>query len=155
MRNTEYPCFLPSDAIYYVTRSNLLNTDMRFMIRKMLGELNYLLYLSFKEFWSTLLYSPSLKKCLESCLSFFNRKKYNQYVREDVHFQEITDNETAEYQSHLFKVVLKIFYRILNGDQENPDLWSKYRLSQDIYDKWILDIPKVFDLMDVYASDNK
>jgi|JI6StandDraft_1071083.scaffolds.fasta_scaffold03249_7 hypothetical protein len=87
MYRAEFLCFLPQDAIYYVNRSNLLNEDLRLVLRRMLGELNYLLYLDFQEFWATVMYNPSLRKCLESCLTYFNRRKYNQYLREDFPFQ--------------------------------------------------------------------
>lgn len=60
----------------------------------------------------------------------------------------------AELQGHLFKLVLTLYYRILYSDQENPDLWKKFKLGEEIYNQWIFDMPKLFDFMDIYATDN-
>lgn len=57
-------------------------------------------------------------------------------------------------QSKLFKVVLTVYYRIVHSDQENPELWKKYKLDEEIYEQWIFDIPKLFDFLDVYGVEN-
>lgn len=81
MHRSDFLCFLPQDAIYYTNRANLLNDDLKLVLRRMVGELNYMLYLTFQEFWATVLYNSTFRKCLESCLTYFNRRKYNQYLR--------------------------------------------------------------------------
>jgi hypothetical protein len=60
----------------------------------------------------------------------------------------------VELQSHLFKVVLTIYFRIVHSDQENLELWKKYKLDKEIYDEWIFDMPKLFNFIDIYGVDN-
>lgn len=82
MHKAEFLCFLPDDSIYFVKRTKLLDEDLKLITHKILGELNYTLYLSFREFWATVLYNSTIRKCLESCLTYFHRRKYNQYLRQ-------------------------------------------------------------------------
>lgn len=49
-------------------------------LRTTLKELNFMLYVDFKRFWATLLYNPSFKVCIHSCIQFFHRKWLNDYI---------------------------------------------------------------------------
>lgn len=76
MDTTEFLPFLPVDSMYYPFKAQ------EQAVRKILKDLNYLLYLDFKSFWATLLYNPSLKNSLTTCLQFFHRKWLNNYTNQ-------------------------------------------------------------------------
>lgn len=73
MDNTQFVPFLPEDALY--PDSNVNTKVLRIITR----DLNYLLNCDFKTFWATLLYNPSLKICLSTCLQNFHRQAFNDY----------------------------------------------------------------------------
>ena len=73
MDSTEFIPFLPDDALYFPYKLDPKS------LRTLVKDLNYLLYLDFKNFWASLLYNPSLKNCLTTCLRFFHRKCLNKY----------------------------------------------------------------------------
>lgn len=74
MDSTEFLSFVPADALYFPYALPGLHA-----LKKMVTDLNYLLYLDFKSFWATILYNPSLKNCLTNCLKFFHRRCLNKY----------------------------------------------------------------------------
>lgn len=61
----------------YIVKGDL---SLKITMRELLKQLNWLRYLSFKEFWATVQFNLSLKYCLESCLLFLQRRKYNEYL---------------------------------------------------------------------------
>ena len=77
MDKTEFVPFVPDDSLY----PPFIHSPMQAAaIQKITGDLNYLLYVNFKQFWTTLLYNPSLRHCLSSLLSFLHRRSLNQYL---------------------------------------------------------------------------
>lgn len=48
-------------------------------LKKIVTDLNHLLYIDFKTFWATILYNPSLKICLSTCLAYLHRRWMNAY----------------------------------------------------------------------------
>lgn len=114
MDNTEFLPFLPEDALYPP-----FGIDATRILRKIVKDLNYLLYLDFKNFWATLLYNPSLKNCLNSCLKFLHRGWLNLYYsdpeqRRD-YYALISDREEFELTAGLMKVVLTVHFRMVNA----------------------------------------
>jgi len=66
--NMDYTNFVPillSDVMY---PPYAFTTDSVKLLKKLLTDFNYLLYIDFKKFWATLLYNPSLKNCISNCL---------------------------------------------------------------------------------------
>lgn len=77
MEPVEYPSFLPSDSMY---PPFVFTEGQEHVLRTMLKELNYVLYLDFKNFWATILYNPTFKTCIHSCLTYFHRRWLNEYI---------------------------------------------------------------------------
>lgn len=84
MDPTEFIPYLPDDSLYppYNRINNL-------PLKKIVQDLNYLLYVDFKAFWATVLYNPSLKICLCSCLQNLHRKTLNLYTAKSVDQEEL------------------------------------------------------------------
>ena len=51
-------------------------------------------------------------------------------------------------------IVLKIYVYIMSSDTENPKLFEEYNVAKIIYDEWIIDIPKILDIMAIYSESN-
>lgn len=47
-----------------------------------------------------------------------------------------------------------IYFRIVQAEDEDPHLAKQYRCYQSVYDNWVLDIPKLFNFMDIYGESN-
>ena len=128
MDDTEFLPLLDKDSLY----PPFVVLDV-VVLRKVVKDLNYLLYLDFKNFWATMLYNPSLKICLNSCLQYLHRGWLNEYKRAEDdkrdYYALISDREEYEYTAGLMKVVLIIHYRMLSAENENPELTSLYRLN--------------------------
>ena len=76
MDKTEFIPLLPEESLYEPYIYNDINEAA---VVKITLDLNYLLYVNFKEFWATVLYNPTLKRCLSSCLTNLNRRCMNRY----------------------------------------------------------------------------
>ena len=61
---------------------------------------------------------------------------------------------TFECTSGLFQVTLTVYYRILNFEAENAELSRIYNLKESIVSKYIFDLPKLFELIEVYGESN-
>ena len=155
MDATEFLCFLPDDAIYSTKAHNLQSEKLKLIMREILKQLNALRYLSFKQFWATIQFNVALRKCLESCLMYFQRKKYNQYLRHTEQLKPNPDNEVVEYQKHLFHILLAVYFRMLQAEDEDSQLSKEFKCYESIYESWIFDIPKVFNFMDIYGESNR
>ena len=86
MDATEFIPYLADDSLYppYKRINNVA-------LKKIVQDLNYLLYVDFKTFWATVLYNPSLKICLCSCLQNMHRKSHNLYVSKEL--KEVNEEE--------------------------------------------------------------
>ena len=51
-------------------------------------------------------------------------------------------------------IVLKIYVYVMSLDTENPKLYEDYDVPKLIYDEWIIDIPKILDIMALYSGTN-
>ena len=77
MDKTQFIPLLPSDSLY---PPFIFDQHQEAALDKIVTDLNYLLYVSFKQFWTTVLYNPTLKHCLSSVLSFLHRRWLNNYL---------------------------------------------------------------------------
>ena len=77
METTQYLPYLPNDSLY---PNFQYSEDAVRILRTIVKDLNYLLYLNFKNFWATLLYNPTLKICIQSCLKSFHCRWMNEYI---------------------------------------------------------------------------
>ena len=77
MDKTQFIPLLPSESLYPPFIYSDLNQAA---LEKLVTDLNYLLYVDFKTFWATILYNPTIKGALVSCISFMHRRWLNEYV---------------------------------------------------------------------------
>ena len=77
---TDFFSMIPEDSLYPPFATGADNVRI---LRKIVKDLNYLLFQDFKVFWATILYNPSLKNCLNSCLKFLHRGWLNDYYTND------------------------------------------------------------------------
>ena len=77
MDRTEFTALLPTESLY---PPFIHDANQQAALQKIVTDLNYLLYVNFKEFWSTLLYNPTIKGTLASVLSSMHRRWLNRYV---------------------------------------------------------------------------
>lgn len=76
MDRTEFIPFITNESLY----EPFIYTEASVVaIKKITTDLNHLLYVEFKKFWATVLYNPSLKYCLSTCLSYLHRRWMNDY----------------------------------------------------------------------------
>ena len=119
MDDTEFLPLLPSDSLYPP-----FGIDHVKILRKIVKDLNYLLYSGFKNFWATILYNPTLKNCLNTCLQFLHRNWLNIYYSDQSerreYFDLVKDRDEYELTSALMKIILIIHFRILTAHDENP-----------------------------------
>jgi hypothetical protein len=124
MDRTEFIPLLAKESLY---EPFIFQEDSEIALKKIVSDLNYLLYVDFKNFWATILYNPSLKNCLSTCLSFLHRRWMNNYrysketedefsSNEDnlMNFKRVKDEGVYEYTEGLAQVVLVIYHRIVS-----------------------------------------
>lgn len=76
MDRTEFIPMLNAESLY---EPFIFSDASEVALKKIVTDLNYLLYTDFKTFWATVLYNPTLKNCLSTCLTFLHRKWMNNY----------------------------------------------------------------------------
>jgi hypothetical protein len=164
MDKTEFVPLLPSEALYppFIYAPNHLAA-----LEKIASDLNHLLYLDFKAFWATLLYGPTLKPALASCLSFLHRRWLNAYLpskQSDYdfdtdegnlqHYRIVREGEVFELTQGLAEVVLLIFHRMVSFNAENKELAGLYKVGEAITSKYLLDVPRLIELCELYGETN-
>ena len=66
-------------------------------------------------------------------------------------WQRIKDREYYEHMEGLNKVVLMIYHRAVSFNQESKELATIYKVAEEISKKYLLDFPKLIDLIDIYG----
>lgn len=64
------------------------------------------------------------------------------------------DADLEERYQQLTRMVLVIYYRIVNSELEDWEKAEKFETQNIMYDEWIIDIPKIIDLISIYGADN-
>ena len=59
-----------------------------------------------------------------------------------------------EYTEGLDKVVLLVFHRIVSCNRENKELTMFYKIDEAITSKYILDVPRLLELCEIYGQQN-
>lgn len=90
MDRTEFIPLLATESLY---EPFIFNDVSEVAVKKIVTDLNYLLYTDFKMFWATVLYNPSLKNCLASCLTYLHRRWMNNYRYSKESEEEFIGNE--------------------------------------------------------------
>ena len=85
---------------------------------------------------------------LESCLGCFARKEYAGYDDSKASKKETmgSKDETFGLASLLQKTVLTIYFRMAAS--------ASKRTEEVIYNKWLIDMPKLLDLCTIYGQSN-
>jgi hypothetical protein len=100
---------------------------------KVKQDLNYLLQLPFTSFWATVKFNVYLKHSLESFLKF-------------------AKGTEVEGVNKLFFVV---FCRIALHQEENSELSDMFDIKNEIYEQWLFDAPKFFDLIQIFPNNRQ
>ena len=164
MDKTNFIPLLPADSLYPPFSYEKYQEAA---LEKIVSDLNYLLYAPFKQFWTTLLYNPSLKHCISSLLSFMHRRWLNSYVNSKLspeqfdedednnrHFRIVKDGSIFECIEGIDQVLLLLFHRIVNFNNENKELSIFYKLGDEIISRFILDIPRLLELCEIFGERN-
>jgi hypothetical protein len=91
--NMDYTNFVP------ISLADVLNPPYNFtnetinLLKKLITDFNYLLYIDFKKFWATLLYNPSLKNCISNLFETLSVKALNIYK-----FQSEDEDLNIDYE---------------------------------------------------------
>jgi hypothetical protein len=164
MDRTDFIPLLATESLY---APFIYGETNEIAVKKIVTDLNYLLYTDFKNFWATVLYNPTLKNCLATCLAYLHRRwmnnyRYSQQTEDEfnsssdnlINYQRVKDEEIYEYTQGLAQVVLVIYHRIVSFNAENKELSDLYKISEEITRKYILDFPKLFELAELYGETN-
>ena len=164
MDRTEFIPLLIQDTMY---EPFIYKEENEIALKKIVTDLNHLLYIDFKNFWATVLYNPSLKNCLSSCLSFLHRRWLNCYrfskeseeefaANEEnlFNFKRVKDEPIFEYTQGLAQVIIIIYHRIVSFNIENKELSDLYKINEEIARKYLLDFPKLFEIAEIYGETN-
>lgn len=53
------------------------------------------------------------------------------------------------------KVILLIFWRVVHSTEENLELSNLYHIKTEIINKYILDFPRVLEIIEIYGDSNE
>lgn len=59
-----------------------------------------------------------------------------------------------EYTEALMKVLLIIVYRIMHFNEQNPELSHLYHIKTEIKNKYLMDFPRLLQLIEIYGESN-
>ncbi|KAL9642824.1 hypothetical protein ABK040_009899 [Willaertia magna] len=138
------------NIIPYIEKSNpILQSDQRITRNETLDltqkDLHYLLLLNEKDFWSHMIFDNSLKSFIESYLRLSPRPFDYFY------FQNMNSKEYKLENTIHRKFFIMMYRLIVNNNLQNDNLLD---VGDIIYDKTIIDIPKIFDLCSIYGYTN-
>jgi len=115
--------------------------------RKVESDLSWLLHLPCHKFWSQLVHDESLHKYLESVLQAFPRQH-------DVSVERKEEELVGKNVRILHKLFL-VFVRLCTYKESATDFMSPEYFGNLIYDKFLLDIPKLMDVCVLFAPCNQ
>lgn len=115
--------------------------------RKVESDLSWLLHLPCHKFWSQLLHDSSLHKYLESVLQSFPRQH-------DVSVERKDEELVAKNFRILHKLFL-VFVRLCTYKESATDFMTPEYFGNLIYDKFLLDIPKLMDVCVLFGPCNQ
>lgn len=116
------------------------------VIKQIIVDLKYLMTCSFSKFWSTLRFNNFIQSTMESFLHFS--------MKQD-RVNSMHDNEQKLLlMRELYRVVFCFYDRILMCYVEDSDKAKEFNCYGIIYDFWLVDIPKIMDLLMIYRFQN-
>ncbi|KAF5829243.1 hypothetical protein DUNSADRAFT_16371, partial [Dunaliella salina] len=109
------------------------------------ADLGHLLKQDAKSFWSTVLNDASLHVCIDSYLRFKRRGHDN---RAD----DVQGSSAAEQQ--LARRVFMVLMRMVTSSENGKGAPTDTERARYIYDRWLLDVPKLLDVAALYGPAN-
>lgn len=109
------------------------------------GDLIFLLELPHARFWSQVVFDSSVIQCVDSCLRLLPRPHQEAaYTRARAGRQEL----------QLYRNLFLVLLRLSTHKESQTDFISKEAYGIIIYDNWLLDVPRLFDLCVLYIGSN-
>jgi len=90
--------------------------ELLFVLKRVCAGYKHVLTLEFRHFWSTLKHNLLLRRSLNSFLSYFGRRRFNEYQRVGHERTEKSenDNEVRLIMKEITRLVLTIVFRIVS-----------------------------------------
>ncbi|KAL4460610.1 hypothetical protein ABPG72_016682 [Tetrahymena utriculariae] len=130
--------------------------ELLFILKRICASYKYVLTLDFRSFWSTLRHNLLLRRSINSFLQYSSKRRFNEYYRKG-HERKDIENSESEVKiilKEITRLVLVIIYRIVSCEEENLQKATEFGCSKIILDEWLIDIPKMIDLIAVYGEKN-
>lgn len=155
MDSTNFFFFLPDDFKNLFSRSK--EDQNTILLAKIRVDLKNLLISPFINFWSTCSYNVYFQKCIESFLKCAKKPKHNnhiaftEFLEKKVPKNEEHEQNYAEIMKEIYRLIFMIIGRIALSMEES-ELSKEFNCTKIIYDNWLLDIPKIMDLVAIYGG---
>lgn len=111
------------------------------------ADLKWLLRLPFFQFWSNVVYNPTIGDCLVSCLQ---------------EFPTCHNRQSFPRDSHMHSTLEELCYRVflvlarLVTSKESKEAFMTHKVHGDfLYDKYLLTVPMMLDICQLYGRDNQ
>ncbi|EAR84186.1 hypothetical protein TTHERM_00721170 (macronuclear) [Tetrahymena thermophila SB210] len=130
--------------------------ELLFILKRICASYKYVLTLDFRSFWSTLKHNLLLRRSINSFLQYATKRRFNEYYRKG-HERKDIENSESEVKiilKEITRLVLAIIYRIVSCEEENLQKATEFGCSKIILDEWLIDIPKMIDLIAIYGEKN-
>ncbi|XP_038646356.1 activating signal cointegrator 1 complex subunit 2 isoform X2 [Scyliorhinus canicula] len=109
------------------------------------GDLDWLLALPHDKFWCQVIFDESLQKCLDSFLRYTPRQ-YDESAN--------PNPAVAEMQRRLHRCVFMTYLRMSTHKESKEHFITPEAFGEIIYDGFLFDIPKIFDLCVIFGKGN-
>ncbi|XP_072443474.1 activating signal cointegrator 1 complex subunit 2 isoform X1 [Chiloscyllium punctatum] len=109
------------------------------------NDLDWLLALPHDKFWCQVIFDETMQKCLDSFLHYTPRQ-YDEFVNPNPAVEEV--------QKHLHRSVFMIFLRMSTHKESKEHFITPEAFGEIIYDGFLFDIPKIFDLCVIFGKGN-
>lgn len=95
------------------------------------------------------------RRWLNSCLSSkLSPEKFDEDEDNNRHFRIVKDGSIFESIEGIDQVLILIFHRVVNFNNENKELSAFYKLGDEVIRKYIIDIPRLLELCEIYGAKN-
>ncbi len=112
----------------------------------MIGDYKNILQASFSQFWATLRYNSFLYKSIQSFLTYCSKSPLQN--------PRVEDKEHVCLLQEIYTLVFYLYDRMIMCTQEDARKTSNFDCYGLMYDQWLLDLPKIFDLIMIYQDHN-
>ncbi|XP_078062843.1 activating signal cointegrator 1 complex subunit 2 [Mustelus asterias] len=109
------------------------------------GDLDWLLALPHDKFWCQVIFDETLQKCLDSFLRYTPRQ-YDELGK--------PNPAVAEMQKRLHRSVFMTYLRMSTHKESKEHFITPEAFGEIIYDGFLFDIPKIFDLCVIFGKGN-